>query len=308
MTFARVHVRLATGRALVATAFAVASHAGAQAAPSTDIHLLPVTLHNGVMSVGAPINITARPGYDNQPSFTPDGRSVLFTSVRKDGQSDIYRYDIAKRRTVRLTRTPESEYSATVTPDGRRMSVIRVEGDSTQRLWSFALDGRDPRLEITDVKPVGYHAWADDSTLALFVLGAPATLQVVSGGGRARTVLGGIGRSLHRIPGGQAISFVHKVSDVEWWIKRLDPGTDSVTPLVRTLPGSEDHAWMPDGSVLMARANTLYRWTPPSMPMNGAADWQIIATFDAPALGRISRLAVSPTGAWLAVVAAEAAR
>ncbi len=281
---------------------------GAQAAPSTDIHLFPLTLRNGALNVGAPINITARAGYDNQPSFTPDGRSVLFTSVRKDGQSDIYRYDIARRRTVRLTRTPESEYSATVTPDGRRVSVIRVEADSTQRLWSFALDGRDPRLELTHVKPVGYHAWADDSTLALFVLGAPATLQVVIARGSARTVLSGIGRSMHRIPGGQSISFVHKVSDAEWWIKRLDPGTDSVTTLVRTLPGSEDHAWMPDGSVLMARANTLYRWTPSSMPPSDTADWQIVATFDAPALGRISRLAVSPTGAWLAVVSAEIAR
>ena len=31
---------------------------------------------------------------------------------------------------------------------------------------------------LADVKPVGYHAWADDHTLALFVLGQPATLQL----------------------------------------------------------------------------------------------------------------------------------
>src|SRR5688500_17636771 len=234
---------------------AAPSPSAAQGAPSTDIHLVPLLLREGRVSVGPPLNITARAGYDNQPSFTPDGRAILFTSAREDAQSDIYRYDIATRRTTRVTTTTESEYSATVMPDGARMSVIRVEADSTQRLWSFRLDGTDPRVVLEAIKPVGYHAWANDSTLALFVLGSPATLQIASTRtGSARQLLGGIGRSINRIPGGEAISFVHKVSPTEWWIRRLDTRTDSTQELVQTLPGSEDHAWMPDGSVLMARA------------------------------------------------------
>ena len=34
------------------------------------------------------------------------------------------------------------------TSGGTRFSVIRVERDSTQRLWSFALDGSDPQLML----------------------------------------------------------------------------------------------------------------------------------------------------------------
>src|ERR1043165_5982756 len=88
----------------------VAGSLGAQRAPQPepDIYLIPL---NPGPSLGRPINITRRAGYDNQPSFTPDGRSVLYTSTREDGQSDIYRYDIAAQTTARVTSTPESEYS-----------------------------------------------------------------------------------------------------------------------------------------------------------------------------------------------------
>ena len=48
--------------------------------------------------------------------------------------SDIYRYDIASQAISQVTNTPEAEYSPTVTPDGRHISVIRVESDGTQRL------------------------------------------------------------------------------------------------------------------------------------------------------------------------------
>ena len=125
------------------------------------------------------MNITNSPGYDNQPSFTPDGGGILFTSIRGGGtQTDIYRYSVAAGTSARVTDTPESEYSPTMTPDGAHISVIRVESDGAQRLWRFTLDGRAPELVLADVKPVGYHAWTDDHTLALFVLGSPATLQI----------------------------------------------------------------------------------------------------------------------------------
>ena len=307
-------------RSLFAAALVLASvgPVAAQGAQGTDIHLIPLSASAGRIAVGAPVNITARPGYDNQPSFTPDGASVLYTSVREDGQSDIYRYDIATRRTTRVTTTPESEYSATVMPGGTRMSVIRVEADSAQRLWSFGLDGGDPRVILESIKPVGYHAWANDSTLAIFVLGSPATLQVASARtGSARRLVGGIGRSINRVPGGEAISFVHKAGPREWWLNRLDTRSDSIQRLVRTVEGSEDHAWMPDGSVLMARADSLFRWMPgqqvglPEPRAAGAATadqagWQLLATFPDPGLRAISRLAVSPRGDYVAVVSVEA--
>ena len=101
----------------------------ATAPPDTEIFLASFSV-GGTPVVGPGRNITNSPGYDNQPSFTPDGRGILFTSIRGGGtQTDIYRYDVASGAIARVTDTPESEYSATVTPDGAHISVIRVEAD-----------------------------------------------------------------------------------------------------------------------------------------------------------------------------------
>ena len=147
--------------------------------PPPDIYLASLTVERGSVTVGTPLNITDRAGYDNQPSFTSDGTGVFFTSVREDAQADIYRYDVRTKATTRVTSTaPESEYSATPVDADRAISVVRVERDSTQRLWRFPLDRSAPSVILERVRPVGYHAWANEHTLALFVLGSPNTLQL----------------------------------------------------------------------------------------------------------------------------------
>ena len=168
--------------------------------PATDIYLADLRVADGRVNVGAPLNVTARPGYDNQPYFLPDGRAFLYTSIRADSQADIYRYDLGPATSVRLTTTRESEYSPTPLPDGTGFSVVRVEADSTQRLWAFDWDGTRPRLVLDSIKPVGYHAWGDAHTLALFVLGSPPTLQIADARAPGRpgdVVARDIGRSLH---------------------------------------------------------------------------------------------------------------
>ncbi|HLB54025.1 MAG TPA: hypothetical protein VJK71_02870, partial [Gemmatimonadales bacterium] len=181
--------------------FALAPSLAAQAPPGTDIFLAPLQRTGAALTAGAPVNITARAGYDNQPSFSPDGRSVYYASAR-EGQTDLYRYEIAPRRTVRVTTTAESEYSPTVMPDGRHLSVVRVERDSTQRLWQFTLAGAPVKPILATIKPVGYHAWLNADTLLLFVLGSPATLQRAEvGPGTAAILARDIGRALARIPG-----------------------------------------------------------------------------------------------------------
>ena len=149
---------------------------------------------------------------------------MFYTSTRDDGQSDIYRYDIATHETTRLTGEPESEYSATMMPGGRRFSVIRVERDSTQRLWSFALDGSDPRLVLRTIKPVGYQAWLDADHVAVYVLGQPATLQLVDvRTEHADTVARDIDRSLSPMGegAGGAVSFVEHVRGGPYTLERL---------------------------------------------------------------------------------------
>lgn len=288
--------------AALAALLLTARIASAQA-PSTDIFLAPLRRVRDSIVVGPATNITSRTGYDNQPSFTPDSRAILYTAVGADGQSDIWRYDIAAKRTSQLTHTPESEYSATVMPGGRRMSVIRVERDSTQRLWSFALDGSDPQLLLSALKPVGYHAWLGPAKLATFVLGTPATLHVIESDGSGDTIRArDIGRALQRVPGTDAFSYTHRDSAKALWIVTQPVIGESEAVVVKAPSDNEYHVWTPDGVLLTATQGKLVRW---NRAIDATSGWLPVADISA-GVKNISRLAVSPDGRWL-VFAAEPA-
>src|SRR5256884_6786780 len=170
------------------------------APPSSDIYIIDVKSYDGELEFSPPVKINATTGYNNQPFFLPNGRSILYTSIR-DKQADIYRYDISTKATTQITNTPESEYSPTLMPDEKNISVVRVEADGTQRLWKFPLAGGAPSLVLENIKPVGYHLWVDDDTLALFVLGKPNTLQLVDlRTGKAQVIADNPGRILRRVP------------------------------------------------------------------------------------------------------------
>jgi WD40 repeat protein len=276
------------------------------AAPDTEIFLLPLRIEGDRVELGTATNISNSPGYDNQPSFTPDGSAILFTSARKNGQTDIYRYDLASKRTVQITDTPESEYSPTIAPDGR-LSVIRVEADGTQRLWTFTADGADPRVLLASIKPVGYHAWAGGRTLVLYVLGAagstdPSTLQIADvTAGTAKVVAHDVGRSVLSIPGGEHVSFIQRQSTgptTSLTFKELDPAMGDIQTLTSAPAGSTEAygAWTRDGVLATVKDDHLYLWR------RGQSGWRDFSDLIQLGLHGVTRLAISPDTKWLAVV------
>jgi dipeptidyl aminopeptidase/acylaminoacyl peptidase len=262
--------------------------------PATEVYLANLGT-DSTSAVSGAVNISNNPGYDNQPSFTPDGKAVLFTSERDGKQTDIYRYDIATKVLTQLTHTLEKEYSPLVTPDGKTFSVVRVEADGTQRLWRFDLDGSNPRLILENVKPVGYHVWIDQTHLGLFVLGAtsqdPITLQVAeTTTGTADTIDSSIGRSLSMRPSTGTMTFVSKRDAQHWVLKEFDPRTRAITTLGDTLAGAEDFAWDPSGHfVLMASGSKVFGWWPAEK-----AEWRAVGDLSAEGIVRITRLAINP--------------
>lgn len=259
------------------------------------------------MRTAAPTPVSIEPGYDNQPMFSPDGSRIVFAVNRDGKQTDVFAFDIASRRVSQLTRTPENENSPTFLPpaigDAGGFSVVQSEMDRTQRLWRFNAQGQNPQLVLTNIKPVGYHAWVDADHVALFVLGQPATLQLARvSSGAAEIVANDIGRSLHRIPGTRLVSFIHKEASGEYWLKQIDVDSKKIEPLIRAVEGSEnrDCAWMPDGkTVLMTSGTKVWSWT------RGAAAWNEVFDGAPHKLGALSRLNVSPKGDAVALVANE---
>lgn len=262
----------------------------------TDIWLVRMERFAGGVRLGRPANITARPGYDNQPAFLPDGSALLYTSIRDDGQADTWRYDLATRRSTRLTATPESEYSPVLMPDGRRISVVRVEQDSVQRLWAFDPGTGAFELLLPSLAPVGYYAWTDSVTVAAFVLGTPPTLQLARRDEPARVLARDIGRTLMAVPGG--VSFVLRDHD-SLWIARRPLDRDTVERLARA-PEHDFFTWTPDGALLAAAGHRILMLRP-----GAGGSWTDVADFADAGYGPITRLAVSPAGDWLAFVAGE---
>lgn len=280
----------------------------AQGRPSTDIWMVSLE-GRGVPRVGRAENLTQRIGYDNQPSFTPDGRAILYTAIEGDGPSDIWRLDLATRDRTNVSRTSvESEYSATPMPDGVHFSTVRVEADSVQRLWRFALRGDEaPVLLIEKIQPVGYHVWASDVMLGLYVLGAPlgapggapATLQLADvRTGTADVVARNIGRALQKIPGRAAISYLQQGRDGAW-ITALDLLTGRSTPIAKSPDRSDYHVWTPEGVLLAGSGSRLLAW------VDGR--WDVVTDLAVHGVRAISRLALSPSGDRLAFVAEDRA-
>ena len=270
----------------------------AAAQAGTDLFLLDVSLRGRAVELGRPVRLTERAGYDNQPAFSADGRTLYFTAIA-DGNADIQRLDLATRRVTPVLRSAESEYSPTPAPGGG-LSVVRVETNDTQRLWRIGDDGKADLL-LPGIKPVGYHAWRDADTLVLFVLGDPSTLVVAErGSGRAETVARDVGRCIRAVPGRPAVSFVEKVATGEWWLSEVTFPSRALKRLARMPQGVEDYAWLGGARVLAGQGNRLLELVLPD------GTWQERARFDAPELQNVTRLALSPAGDRLVLVSDEA--
>lgn len=277
-----------------------ASPAAAQVAPSTDVYVYRLSR---LLPFGDRLsNITNRLGYDNQPTWF--GQTIYYTSQR-GGQTDIYIYRDGV--STAFTRTPESEYSAALSPDGLSMTVVRVERDSTQRLWRFPLDGSAPSVVLPGIKPVGYFAWLDTATAALFVLGQPNTLQLANAiDGSSRRVASDIGRSLQRIPGGRRASFVQR-QGTRWALRSVDPaprsgGAFAVTT-IGLLPDSAEYVvWRSETEAYTAGGSRIYRMRLPQR------SWTQVVDLADRGIRNITRLALSSDGNSIAFVADDAAR
>lgn len=275
----------------------------AQAVPSTEVYLAPLAITATGVTIGTPVNISNNPGYDNQPSFLPDSSGVLFTSNRDGKQNDIYKWDIAASKLVQLTRTAENEYSALVAPDGT--SFVCVHG-TEQSLFRYDMDGANPRLAYQHGSDqIGYHVWITNTEAAMFILGkngAPNSLQVIdTKTGASQTIAQSIGRSLLLRPGRNAVSFVTKVSPQSSAIKQFDVTTHAVTTIVAdTLKSSEDLTWLPDGNhLIMGQGSKLSLWA-------DGAGWTEVSDLLAFGVTKITRLAASRDGKWIAIVAEPA--
>src|SRR5690554_5612040 len=239
----------------------------AQELPQTNIWL--INLEQNPPS--EPIKVNPSPGYNNQAHFSADGSRLYYSREmphsQKGVQTDIAVYDIRNHQTHMLNSNDESEYSPTPIPGRNAVSVIEVEPDGKQRLWSIDIDNGDMQLLLPNVEPVGYHAWIDDQSVAMFILGEPFTLQTAKiGDGKATAIAENIGRSIRKHPLTGEILYVDKNPE-PWQIAAVNINTGAKRSVMPLFPNDEDFTidskgryWTANGSKLYQRSEADSRW------------------------------------------------
>ena len=264
---------------------------------TTEVWLGNLDMRDGRFAVSELKNISNHPGYDNQPAFFPDGKSLLFTT-EADGLAETglgvhaVRYWLDSARSEPLVKA--RGFSPTPTADGSQITTLR-EGT----VWLHDLSGKPLRTLLPEVKTAGYYTRIDERRWVLFMNEPERQIALwTDSRGLERSIPAAI-TAPYRIPGTEAVSFVIQEGETKK-LMRMDlipSGTSSRVLAEIPFPTGGAHAWTPRGTLLMASGNAIHEWNPQAPDA-----WPVVHRFTEPDLQGITRIALSPAADRIALV------
>jgi ketosteroid isomerase-like protein len=251
-------------------------------------------------------NVSNDPGYDNQPAFFPDGKTMVYTS-ETTGLADtglgLHAFLVDLDTGARAPLPGARGFSPTPTADGRNLMMLREGG-----VWLHGLDGEELRA-LTDTKTAGYYARFDDRTYVLFMNEKERRIVIYDARAKSLdTMATGANTAPYRVPGQDAVTFVAEepfprpenaegVTRTQF-LRRLDVKARKVTTLA-TIPFATggQHLWTSRGTILMASGPAIYEWSPARPD-----EWKVVYRAEHPDLQGLSRIAINPKGDHIALV------
>jgi len=277
-------------RYLLLAALCYSGYAFAQ--PNTEIYLMDIHLQDAVKLQNVS-NVSNNKGYDSQPFFINNDEIVYAGS--RNGQTEIILKTQKETKIFNKT-TSGGEYSPQPIPETSSYSAVRLDPNGYQRLYLYD-SNKTISKELVKDAVVAYYTWADTNT----IVGADIVennLHLTIHNIKEETTddLGiRVGRSFHKIPETNLVSFIDK-SEKQWFVKSIDPKTKEIKIIAPLVQGSEDICWLPDGSLLLGKDNTIFKYD------TSSKWWKVFHSFLDDNLRAISRIAASPDGKRLAVV------
>ena len=193
------------------------------------------------------VNLTRHNAKDSEPTWSPSGRHILFTSDR-DGDNDIYRMNADGTNVKRIFKKWANRSNPTWAPDGRQIAYFH--GDE-ETIYIASIDGTNEKRLVK-----GWHpTWSPDGTEIAFVsLAGSLDIRVIDLKTRSERVLVPMEQALlHEpvwSPDGTKIAF-NRINFLVFILKALFNAKDNMpaqTIDIVNSDGTEIEAVIVDGS------------------------------------------------------------
>jgi Tol biopolymer transport system component len=146
-----------------------------------DIYLMPIG--------GAAVNLTKDAALDTDPSWSPDGSSLVYSSDKDSEQLQLWIRDLKSGQSRKVTNLATQPQGASFSPDGKRVVFFNVDG-----MWRVAemsildLDsGRVTKIHDSLPQP-GTPTWSPDGKRIALAGIAPMTVRFREGTNQVQTM------------------------------------------------------------------------------------------------------------------------
>jgi len=266
--------------------------------PETELFLANIEIKSNLIKIKEAEKISNHKGYNNQPCFINNDDKLLFTSdIESDNKTHICSYNIKSKKIDRLSITNTSEYSASLLPNQKDFSVVMVEEDSTQRIWTFdLLKGGNKSCISQQTDSVGYYTWLGKDTILYYKLTAPHSLHALNIKTNQDVWLcNKPTRSFKKVSSTTFFYVIHE--ETQNTVYLFDIRTKKATPLaVDNIGANQDYIWHTTLGLLKSEASKIYRYS------TDTKVWAELADFSSFGLKKITRFSISDNGKYIALV------
>ncbi len=264
--------------------------------PETDIVLAQVEIKNNLIKIEKAENVTNRKGYDNQPFFLPDEKTILFSSSDSVGRIHIHKYEIKSKKIKQHTRTKTSEYSPVLAPDKGYISSVVVEEDSAQRVWMY--DRKKPEVKhclTENTDSIGYYAWVGKDSLMYYKLTEPHSLRILNlKTGEDNWLCNNPTRSFRKIDNNTLFYVIH--TETENLLIFFDIRVKKAKVFATDKPENQDYVWQDGLGMVKSEGSKLLHYS------TDTKVWAEVADMSSFGVKKITRFTFSPDKKYLAVV------
>jgi Tol biopolymer transport system component/predicted Ser/Thr protein kinase len=203
--------------------------------------------------------LTSEPGYEGEPTFSPDGETIAYVSDRT-GNFEIFLKQVSGGPDVNVTNSPADDVQPAFSPDGKQIAFVSTRESSTHLtyenfgvpptggdIWVMPALGGNPR-RIAELG--NFPSWSADGSSLVFTGGGAynkAIYRVSADGGEPREIPVQVSTGMT----GRFLIYPSLSPDGKWLLLQANPNQVVVVPggggEARLLAVGRRPVWASDG-------------------------------------------------------------